>query len=97
MSEDSEMERGRPRRTNRLSRKRGDYALLQDWPGASRNSSHAVALNACKAGIAGEIDAETVRSTFVAFARRNDILVPDMDALMPAVSTASSPSANTRT
>lgn len=73
------------------------YALLQDWPGASRNSSHAVALNACKAGIAGEIDADTVRSTFVAFARRNDILVPDMDALMPAVSTASSPSANTRT
>ena len=73
------------------------FALLQDWPGASRNSCHAVALNACKAGIAGEIDAETVRSTFVAFARRNDILVPDMDALMPAVSTASSPSANTRT
>ena len=72
------------------------YALLQDWPGASRNSSHAVALNACKAGIA-EIDAETVRSTFLAFARRNDILVPDMDALMSAVSAASSSSANTGT
>jgi len=66
------------------------YALLQDWPAANRNSTHAVALNACKAGIAGEIDADTVNSTFVAFARRNDILVPDMDALMPAVSTASS-------
>lgn len=73
------------------------YTLLQDWPAANRNSTHAVALNACKAGVAGEIDAETVRSTFVAFARRNDILVPDMEALMPAVSTASSSSVNTRT
>jgi len=73
------------------------YALLQDWPAANRNSAHAIALNACKAGIGGEIDAETVRSMFAAFARRNDILVPDMDALMSAVSTASSSSANTRT
>lgn len=73
------------------------YALLQDWPAASRNSTHAVALNACKAGIAGEIDAETVRSAFVAYARRNDILVPDLNALMPGVSAASSSSANIRT
>ena len=50
------------------------YAMLQDWPVASRNGAHAVALNACKAGIAGEIDAETVRATLIAFARRNDIL-----------------------
>ncbi|WP_352882417.1 DUF982 domain-containing protein [Mesorhizobium sp. M1396] len=54
------------------------YALLQDWPTASRNGAHAVALNACKAGIAGEIDPETVRATLVTFARRNEILVPDM-------------------
>lgn len=73
------------------------YTLLQDWPAASRNSTHAVALNACIAGMAGEIDAETVRSTFIAFARRNDIFVPDVGALMPAVSTASSSSTNTRT
>lgn len=73
------------------------YALLQDWPAANRNSAHVIALNACKAGIGGEIDPETVLSTFAAFARRNDILVPDMDALMPAVSTASSSSANART
>ena len=72
------------------------YALLHDWPLPIRNSTHAVALNACKAGIGGEIDAETVRSTFVAFARRNDILVPDMGAVMPAVSTASSSGANSR-
>jgi hypothetical protein len=60
------------------------YALLQDWPTANRNHTHAVALNACKAGIAGEVDPETVRAALVAFARRNDILVPDMSA--PAAS-----------
>ncbi|OQM73814.1 DUF982 domain-containing protein [Manganibacter manganicus] len=57
------------------------YALLQDWPAASRNGAHAVALNACKAGLAGEIDAETVRATFAAFARRSDILVPGAASL----------------
>ena len=53
------------------------YALLHDWPAANRNHTHAIALNACKAGIAGEIDQETVRAAFVAFARRNDILMQD--------------------
>ena len=60
------------------------YALLQDWPAASRNHTHAVALNACRTGIAGEVDPETVRAALVAFARRNDLLVPDMSA--PAAS-----------
>jgi hypothetical protein len=57
------------------------YALLQDWPAAGRNGTHAVALNACKAGLAGEIDAETVHATFVAFARRNDILYAEAASL----------------
>jgi Protein of unknown function (DUF982) len=56
------------------------YALLQDWPSADRNGAHTVALNACKAGIAGEIDADLVRATLVAFAHRKDILVPDLVA-----------------
>jgi hypothetical protein len=60
------------------------YALLQDWPAANRSRAHTVALNACKAGIAGEVDPDTVRATLVAFARRNDILVPDMVAFAPA-------------
>jgi hypothetical protein len=60
------------------------YALLQDWSVAGRSSAHTIALNACKAGIAGEIDAETVRATLVAFARRHDILAPDMVSLAPA-------------
>lgn len=51
------------------------YALLQDWPAPHRGGAHIAALNACKAGIVGEVDPETVRATLVAFARRNDILV----------------------
>jgi hypothetical protein len=54
------------------------YALLQDWPVANRNGAHAVALDACKAGIAGETDPETARAALLAFARRNDIFVPEM-------------------
>jgi hypothetical protein len=67
------------------------YALLQDWPAAGRNAAHTVALNICKAGIAGEIDPETVRAGLVAFARRQDILVQDMvaPALMAAAGRAS--------
>ncbi|WP_348625907.1 DUF982 domain-containing protein [Mesorhizobium sp. LNHC232B00] len=67
------------------------YALLQDWPAAGRNGAHAIALNACKAGIAGEIDPETVRATLVTFARRNDILVQDMVA--PAAALGDAPRA----
>ncbi|RUX89976.1 MULTISPECIES: DUF982 domain-containing protein [unclassified Mesorhizobium] len=63
------------------------YALLQDWPMTSRNGAHTVALNACRAAIAGEVDAETVRATLIAFARRNDLLVPNM------ISATRSPSA----
>jgi len=53
------------------------YALLNDWPVWPRNSAHAVALNACKGALAGEIDAETARTTLVAFARRSSALVED--------------------
>lgn len=64
------------------------YALLRDWPAANRSRAHTVALNACEAGIAGEVDPETVRATLLAFARRNDILVPDMVSLASVVRAA---------
>jgi hypothetical protein len=51
------------------------YTILQDWPATSRNGAHHAALNACRAGLAGEIDPQTVRATLVAFARRSEILV----------------------
>jgi hypothetical protein len=52
------------------------YALLVDWPSASRTAAHDIAAKACRAAMDGEIDAETARATFVAFARRNDLLAP---------------------
>ncbi|WP_318528628.1 MULTISPECIES: DUF982 domain-containing protein [unclassified Mesorhizobium] len=52
------------------------HALLADWPAASRTAAHDIAAKACRAAMDGEIDAETARATFVAFARRNDLLVP---------------------
>jgi hypothetical protein len=60
------------------------YALLNDWPSSSRNAAFTTALNACRAALAGEIDAETARSTFVAFARRHDLLVPEPEAAISA-------------
>jgi hypothetical protein len=48
------------------------YALLNDLPVWRRDSAHAVALNACRAALSGEIDAETARATLAAFARRNN-------------------------
>ncbi|BCG96790.1 DUF982 domain-containing protein [Mesorhizobium sp. 131-2-1] len=52
------------------------FVLLDEWSPSKRNAAHGIALNACRAALAGEVDAETARSTFVAFARRMDLLVP---------------------
>lgn len=52
------------------------FVLLDEWPPSKRNAAHGIALNACRAALAGEVDAETARSTFVAFARRMGLLVP---------------------
>ena len=56
------------------------YTLLNDWPPSQRNPTHAIALNACKAALMDLVDAETARATFVAFARKNDLLVEAHDA-----------------
>ncbi len=58
------------------------YAWLHEWPPSKRNAKHAVALNACKAALAGEIDVETARATFVAFAQRANLLAPDAEAIV---------------
>ncbi|PDQ17595.1 hypothetical protein CN311_29240 [Mesorhizobium sanjuanii] len=52
------------------------HAVLADWPTASRTAAHDIAARACQSAMDGEIDAETARATFLAFARRNDLLVP---------------------
>ncbi|HWK64059.1 MAG TPA: DUF982 domain-containing protein [Rhizobiaceae bacterium] len=58
------------------------YAMLNEWPPSKRNGAHTVALNACRAALAGEIDAETARGAFVAFARRADLLAPVPDGVV---------------
>ena len=46
-------------------------------------------MRACKAAFAGEVDAETARGVFVAFARKKDILV--QDEMMPPPMMGSQP------
>lgn len=53
------------------------YALLQDWPYTGRNASFEVALNACRAGMAGAVEPETVAAALAEFGRRYDILIND--------------------
>ena len=57
------------------------YRHLTEWPGSQRDGAHAVALNACSAALCGEIEAETARGLFVAFAERHDLLVPDSSVI----------------
>lgn len=51
------------------------FVVLNEWP--TRGPTHEAALNACRAGINGKMDAGTVRSVFEAFARKAGILMPD--------------------
>ncbi len=51
------------------------YLFVQNWYGNSPEQK--AAIRACKAALAGDIDAETARGVFVAFARKKDILAPD--------------------
>lgn len=60
------------------------YALLLDWPKSERDPAHTVALRACRAALAGEIEAETARGAFLAFARRTNLLAPEADDLVAA-------------
>jgi hypothetical protein len=60
------------------------YALLEDWPHSRRGTAHAVALRACRAALLGEIEAETARGLFVAFARKHDLLAPDPQGVVAA-------------
>ena len=61
-------------------------AVLYEWPPSKRDSAHMVAFNACKAALAGEIEADTARGMFVAFARRHDLLAPRSENVIPAAS-----------
>lgn len=57
------------------------YRHLCEWPASLRDSAHSVALKACGAALRGEIEAETVRGLFAAFAEKHDLLAPEIDAI----------------
>jgi hypothetical protein len=63
------------------------HQLLLDWCGNSPEQK--AAMRACKAALAGDVDPETARGVFVAFARKKDILVED--GTMPPMTTRVSP------
>ncbi|MCF1450345.1 DUF982 domain-containing protein [Agrobacterium vitis] len=53
------------------------YRHLTDWPVSLRDGAHSIALKACGAALRGEIEAETARGLFVAFAEKHDLLAPE--------------------
>lgn len=56
------------------------FAFLNDWPPRRRDYAHRLALKACRAALAGEVDAETARTMVKAFAERCSALA-DAEAL----------------
>ncbi len=57
------------------------YRHLVEWPPSQRDSAHSVALKACSAALRGEIEAETARGLFAAFAAKHDLLAPESNSI----------------
>ena len=53
------------------------YRHLSEWPASNRDTAHSIALKACSAALRGEIEAETARGLFAAFAKKHDLLAPE--------------------
>ncbi|MBW9089707.1 DUF982 domain-containing protein [Rhizobium wenxiniae] len=53
-------------------------------PASFSNRAHAVALKACQAALRGEIEAETARGPFVAFAQKHDLVTVGTPAVVAA-------------
>ena len=53
------------------------YRHLAEWPASMRDTAHSMALKACSAALRGEIEAETARGLFAAFAEKHNLLAPD--------------------
>ncbi|MDR7144940.1 DUF982 domain-containing protein [Rhizobium sp. BE258] len=58
------------------------YRHLVEWPTSFRDTAHSVALKACQAALRGEIEAETARGLFVAFAQKHELLAPQTSAVV---------------
>ena len=57
------------------------YRHLSEWPASSRDTAHSIALKACSAALRGEIEAETARGLFAAFAAKHDQLAPETNVI----------------
>lgn len=58
------------------------YRHLVEWPVSQRDSAHSVAFKACSAALRGDIEAETARGLFAAFAEKHDLLAPKIDGIV---------------
>jgi hypothetical protein len=58
------------------------YRHLVEWPASLRDAAHSVGLKACTAALRGEIEAETARGLFAAFAEKHDLLAPEIDGIV---------------
>ncbi len=58
------------------------YRHLAEWPASLRDTAHSVALKACSAALRDEIEAETARGLFAAFAEKHDLLAPETDVIV---------------
>lgn len=58
------------------------YRHLVEWPASMRDTAYSVALKACGAALRGEIEAETARGLFAAFAEKHDLLAPETDIIV---------------
>ncbi|MBX4937087.1 DUF982 domain-containing protein [Rhizobium binae] len=61
------------------------YRHLSEWPVTLRDAAHSIALKACTAALRCEIEAETARGLFVAFADRHDLLAPESATLITSL------------
>ncbi|BCG82497.1 DUF982 domain-containing protein [Mesorhizobium sp. 113-3-3] len=64
---------GFPRQLNTVA---DAYQFAVEWCGNSPEQK--AAIRACKAALVGDVDPETARGVFTAFARKKDILMEDV-------------------
>jgi len=57
------------------------YQILVDWRSRDDHARN-LALKACRAALNGEVDAQTARAVFVAFAEKHDLVAPEIDGLI---------------
>ncbi|UVK57695.1 DUF982 domain-containing protein (plasmid) [Mesorhizobium sp. AR02] len=60
------------------------YQFVCEWCGNSPEQR--AAIKACRAALAGDVDAETARGILIAFARKKDLLVED-EPMPPSITT----------